>query len=467
MTVHTNADDPDDEYVDFNPTVYLESRRGRLEIDVRRRSAAKPVTATIRIGKETRKFPRALLDGFNGIKDAFVLTWKSPDGTILAQTKQSWCPNDGQQSRLTPHAATRTAFTYTCGSHPFTRSMRWGIDRGWSRQLLGYLEAPEVDLGDKAVLELALRPELGKALRIPAAKRSVRFDITVKHVVDDFDDEGVAPEPGPAGTRGVVGRSAAAGHDHPSEPGGVGHHKFPKSVRPDLVSLPAYGISVHEEGGRDLLDFAATVYNGGPGPLVAEGFRRRSKQLMDAYQFFYRGEKQIGSNKVGTMEYDTRESHQHWHFHDFAIYDLVNQKKDKLLRTSGKEAFCLAPTDAIDLLRRGAEVEPGNGDLSTACGEANSVWVREVLAAGWGDTYTQQRAGQSIDITGLANGTYWIRITANPGKRLQEVTRKNNRSYRRVILGGTPGDRTVTVPKYGLIDSERYVGGEGPEGPVD
>jgi hypothetical protein len=96
---------------------------------------------------------------------------------------------------------------------------------------------------------------------------------------------------------------------------------------------------------------------------------------------------------------------------------------------------------------------PYNTDLSTACGERNSISVREVLDVGSGDTYSQYRPGQSFDITGLANGTYCIQVIANPEKRLQETNLANNTSLRKVVLGGTPGARTVTVPPYDLIDA--------------
>jgi hypothetical protein len=465
MTVHTfpgEPGEPEEQWVEFNPAIYLGSRTSQFEIDVKRANASKPITAQVRIGHRVRKLPTRLLDGWNGLKDAFTITWRTPAGQAVAQSRQSWCPNDGTPSRLGPHAATETAFTYGCSSHPFTRGMRWGIDRGWARQIPTYdIATPPASVGDHAILEVTLRWALAKRFGLTDAQRRLRFDVAVKHVVEEEEGDGGEPQPPPVGriAPGVVGGSSRIAHHEPPAPQGT-HGKRPAAgVLPDLISLPAFGISTHNEDGRDLLDFAATVYNGGPGPLVAEGFRPNSKPLMKAYQFFYRGEKQVAARRVGGMEYDKRPSHSHWHFQDFAVYDLVN-KKHKRLRTSGKEAFCLAPTDAINLLGRGAVVDPGNGDLSTACGEEASVWVREVLASGWGDTYSQQRAGQSIDVTGLPNGSYWIRVTANPVHRLFETTRRNNVSLRRVILGGTAGDRTVRVPKYGLINSETYFGDE-------
>ncbi|MCW2787049.1 MAG: putative secreted protein [Marmoricola sp.] len=463
LTVHNSGKD---EWIDFNPSMYLESKLHRFEVDVRRKNASRPITATVRIGSRTRKLRPSLLDGWNGLKKAFTLTWTTPSGTQIARTTSPWCPNDGTESRLGPHAETTTDFIYGCTNNPFTRGERWGIDRGWSRQVLQYeVVPPTKDLGKHAVLAVTLRPALARAFGIPADQSTLHFDVTVKHVTDD--DGGPFPGP-PSGTTSpasAAGIDSASSDEHRSAPASASAGTLPRGILPDLVALPAWQIGTHHEDGRDLLDFAATVYNGGPGPLVAEGFRRGSKPVMNAYQFFYRGTTQVAERRVGTMEYDARPTHQHWHFRDFAVYDLVNRGHHRL-RTSGKEAFCLAPTDAINLLQPGAVVDPGNPDLSTACGDITSIWVREVLDSGWGDTYSQQRAGQSIDITGRANGTYWIRVTANPVHRLHELTRKNNVSLRRVILGGTPGHRTVKVPNYGRINSEAGFEGEGGGGVV-
>ncbi|GAA0287883.1 lysyl oxidase family protein [Streptomyces turgidiscabies] len=238
----------------------------------------------------------------------------------------------------------------------------------------------------------------------------------------------------------------------------TGRAGVPANVpKPDLRSLPAWDIAVTdgEDGdvaGKDYLAFSANVWNAGPAPLVVDGFRKPGKDLMDAYQYFYDANgKQVGYTPTGTMEWDPRIGHEHWHFTDFASYRLLSADQTKEVR-SGKEAFCLANTDAIDYTVKNANWHPYNTDLSTACGEKNSLSVREVLDVGSGDTYTQYRPGQSFDITGLPNGTYYIQVIANPEKRLQETNLNNNVALRKVILGGTEGARTVTVPPHDLID---------------
>jgi hypothetical protein len=235
----------------------------------------------------------------------------------------------------------------------------------------------------------------------------------------------------------------------------------PARLRPDLRPLPAWGIGVvgPEEAGvpatgpQQYLAFNANVWNAGPSPLVVDGFRRPGTLLMDAYQYFFdtRGN-QVGWAPTGTLEYDTRDGHQHWHFTDFARYRLLKAHKQQAAR-SQKEAFCIAPTDGIDLTVRGANWKPFLTDLHTACGTASAIAIRETLDTGWGDTYTQLLPGQSFDITSLPNGTYYIEVVANPDHRLYEGTTSNNVSLRKVILGGTRGNRSVTVPPYEDIDA--------------
>ncbi len=119
--------------------------------------------------------------------------------------------------------------------------------------------------------------------------------------------------------------------------------------------------------------------------------------------------------------YDARPGHQHWHFEQFARYSLLAKDQTQIVR-SEKTGFCLAPTDAIDLTAPGAEWNPYSIGLGTACGGRGSLWTREVLPAGWGDTYFQGLPGQSFDITYLPNGTYYIAVQANPDGLLTEVT---------------------------------------------
>jgi hypothetical protein len=220
----------------------------------------------------------------------------------------------------------------------------------------------------------------------------------------------------------------------------------------DLVALPTWSMRVRHSGERDYLGFAVTPWNAGPAPLVVEGFRQPDEDVMDAYQYFYDAQGEvIGRAPVGTMEYDTRRGHHHWHMLQFAEFLMVDTSNSEVVR-SKKQSFCLAPTDAIDLTVPGANLrEYGDGSF-TQCGGEQALWVREVLQTGWGDTYYQSVGGQSFDITNLPNGHYKVRVVVNPTGELYETTTDNNIAERLIYLKGRPGKRIVRVSSWHGID---------------
>ncbi len=174
---------------------------------------------------------------------------------------------------------------------------------------------------------------------------------------------------------------------------------------------------------------------------------------MKAYQYFWQGGHVIGRARAGTMGFDSKHGHNHWHFQQFAQYALLNSAQ-QLVVPSRKVGFCIAPTDPVDLLLPGAVWQPSFLGFGGQCGSPTALWVQEELPLGWADTYFQSVAGQSFNITHLPNGTYYIEIRANPEHVLYETDTSNDVSLRQVILGGRPGHRTVRVPAFDGIDPE-------------
>jgi hypothetical protein len=213
---------------------------------------------------------------------------------------------------------------------------------------------------------------------------------------------------------------------------------------------------------------------------VVDGFRD-GPDNMDGYQYFFGPDgKQLPDYvHVGSFEWDPRPTHMHWHFKSFAAYSLLplgqtpqpsGHAHDVGGVDSRKEAFCLANTDAVDLAAPGAAMNPDNTDLATACGDYTSLSTREVLAAGWGDTYAQFRAGQSFNLRNLANGCYNVWVEGNPvidpatgARTLIESDTTNNQSHRRVCIGGYAGHRTIrSIQRIGLVDDSGYADQGGP-----
>ena len=115
---------------------------------------------------------------------------------------------------------------------------------------------------------------------------------------------------------------------------------------------------------------------------------------------------------------------------------------------SHKQSFCIAPTDPVDLTVPGASLNPYELGFGSWCGVDTSIWVREVLQPGWGDTYFQSVAGQAFNITNVPNGRYLLETSVNPGADLYDGDASNDVVTRRVRLSGPSDDRRVEVSAW-------------------
>lgn len=428
---------------DMRVGMWLASLRAPFELQVERRVYGEPIRAfeVIRSddGQVRRNpLPDGLVTSWDGLDDFFRLVVTDDAGAQVKARRFGLCPNAWEQQRVNDRGPVRATYPATCGGNPFTQGMVWGVDQGWAASIADRAPSLKLDDGSYTATVSILQP-YRELFRIADADATAQVHLSVR--TDDWcewcADERAATDRAPDGR---LTEAATLSSPDPS-------------TLPDLRSLPAYGIVVQRQQRRDWLTFGADVWNAGPAPLVVEGFRREGEPLMDAFQYFFRDGEVVGRSRVGGFEYDERDGHDHWHFRQFAGYRLLDATRSNPV-VSTKEAFCLVPTDAVDLLVSGASYRPDLDGLWTACGWVGSIWIRETLPAGWGDTYHQSLPGQSFDISDLPNGTYWIEIAANPKGKLYERRTDNGVSYRKVILGGSPGARTVDVPAYKGIDSE-------------
>lgn len=434
-------------------SAFLASEGGAFELWAQRPTYFDPVglTQVIRDANgdvsDTAPVPSAPEPNLSrGLSAFFTTELTRKNGTPLDDGTRAFCPSGWSQQRLDDLGPTTSPYPEYCYAAPFTRGVVWGIEQGWATRANATLGR---HLGvDPGTYRLTL--SIAEPYRTAFGVAAEDAELTVPVVV-------VKGNAQPAAARTQTSSAATTGAPDQSQNRLTGGPITipPDSALPDIEALPAWGIHIDNKkgSGRAYMNFGATAWNAGPGPLVVEGFRDSSTPTMDAFQYFYEDGAVVGKVAAGQLEYDTRDGHQHWHFRDFAAYSLLDADKTKVL-DSGKEAFCLAPTDPIDLTVDGAEWRPWLTDLGTACGEQGSLWIREVLETGWGDTYAQYRPGQSFEITDLPNGTYFIRVLANPDDVLLESSAANNEALRKVKIHGKPGERWVEVPAYGLIDTE-------------
>lgn len=419
------------------------ARNQPFELWSTRTSYAQKIRTVWRSPSGDVALPAGAMKDFSGIEKFLKLTITPQRGK--ATVVNSKVCFSGWSERVRPAAPAASPYPSGCWNNPFSLGSVQGIQAGWSTTLLTNERPLRIGAGTYKV-RVEVAPRYAALFGLSAAQASRTIRLVVK-----AEDEGEGPgrpvEPAPE----PVDRVARPAAHAPTGPQGRAD-----GPTPDLRSLPAWGISLSKNG--KYLRFSATVWNAGDSPLVVDGFRRNGKDLMDAYQYFFDADgNQTGYQDVGHMHWDPKPSHQHWHFEDFARYSLLRKDKTQAA-VSKKEAFCLANTDAVDLTVPSAAWKPENTDLATSCGDLSSLSIREVLAAGWGDTYTQYRAGQSFAIDKLRNGVYFIAVAANPGGNLVETSTANNVALRKIRLGGKPGARTVKVSQVGIIKDEGYGG---------
>jgi Lysyl oxidase len=437
----------------LDPGIYVEALGKALEFDVQRASYAKPLTITQVIhlpGHVTvhRRLPAWLAAGWNGLRRFLRLSVTNSHGKTVASRVLALCPNSFNPQRAGPASPATSPFPQQCSSDPFEQAMVLGIQRGWGVDPFGGFGFG----GGRFQLKLGTYTATMRITRVWAGLLHVSSRDAVAHVKFKVV-KGNGCNFGCPG-RGQHGRTGTL----PNLPSVPTLASPPTSVLPDLAPLPSWGISLQKSGGKKKpvdfqLQFGATVWVGGNSPLDVEGFRVHGSPVMRAFQYFWRDGHVIGRTRAGTMGFDSKKGHNHWHFQQFAQYRLLNASKSLVLR-SRKVGFCIAPTDPVNLVLRHATWVPSFTGFGGGCGSTTALWVQEMMPVGWGDTYFQSVAGQSFDITHLPNGTYYIEIIANPERVLHESSLSNDISMRKVILGGTPGHRTVHVPAFHGIDAE-------------
>jgi hypothetical protein len=207
---------------------------------------------------------------------------------------------------------------------------------------------------------------------------------------------------------------------------------------PDLVTVAPYALRLETTGGLRRLFFSNTIGNIGHGPLELRARNDASTQTTTAIQevVTHRADGRpalASATPVG--EFAFHPAHSHWHFQDFARYEVRAINGDGttggVLATTQKVSFCMIDTDTID-----SSLEHFNMGRRHSCGQN----ARQGLRVGRGDTYTSFLPDQFIDITGVPNGTYRLvsvadpRAEGRPNGRLQESNDTNNAASVDVVV---------------------------------
>jgi Lysyl oxidase len=427
--------------------IWIEAIGGDFEVRVSRPDYDTPIQAAQvdpLTGATTRVIPMDAIQDWFGFRDFMTATFRTSDGTEVASTTMSFCPNSYSRQRVTDEGPDTPRYPWSCGGAPFTRGMVWGIEEHWA------VNASSFEYGGGSVRDVdpgvydvtfAIKPEFAELFGVAAEDTSATMSVTVK------ERRRRRHGPHPIGQREPAQMVAA---------GAVPTVLTPDpSTLPDLTAHPPWSIGMVSRArtGTDILQFAATEWNLGPAQLVVEGFRNRGEDVMETFQYFYNADGDpVGRAPVGTMEFHRGGGHNHWHFLQFVAYKLLTADGEEIVR-SKKQSFCIVPTDAVDLTVEGADWLTEPRSLSSSCGSEESIWIREAMPVGWGDTYYQGLGGQGFNVTDLPNGWYQMSVEVNPLGALYETDTTNNVQTRMLHIGGVPGNRNVVVVPWHGIDA--------------
>jgi hypothetical protein len=128
-------------------------------------------------------------------------------------------------------------------------------------------------------------------------------------------------------------------------------------------------------GYRRILRFDTVVMNGGDGDLVVGDRSDPNNPYHDFFVF--------------------APCHGHYHIRDFSVYELLDTS-GAIVVAGHKQGFCFE--DSFKYF--------GNKSNGYSC-------AFQGITSGWGDWYYKQLTGQWIDITGVPEGDYIVRVTIN------------------------------------------------------
>jgi hypothetical protein len=332
----------------LDPGMWIAPVGGAFELRATRPDYDSPVSLVqtdADTGAVLRTLSPQLMDEWNGLGGFVHVRITTPGGREVFSGDFTFCPNTYFRARISDDGPLSTVYPFVCGGNPFTKGTVWGIEDGWA--VNGVSDA------------------YGLFFRATRARYVVTASIDAAYV----DAFGIAPEDAQARVRVSVIDQGGLGAGA-SERTGAAYERGPRvptttvpdaATVPDLVALPAWGITTYHRRGRDLLAFNATEWNAGPGPLVVEGFRGVDDDFMDAYQYFLRDGAAVERAPIGRMEFHP--AHQHWHFEEFTRYSLLDAESGQV-QVSGKQSWCLANTDAIDLSVDGAQAQTSSSSTS-------------------------------------------------------------------------------------------------------
>jgi len=242
----------------------------------------------------------------------------------------------------------------------------------------------------------------------------------------------------------------------------------PADLLPDITvdENTLYDNVVSLAGGRTYIRLSNGTPNIGAGKLHLRGGDTNGDGTQDVWQRIFREDGSYWERLAGTFV--SHPAHSHIHFDSWAAYRLRERVGDgyvgPIVAEGEKTSFCILDLKPYDTSLPG--YVPG-GEFHSCTSQTQG------LSVGWLDIYSRDLEGQTIDITGIPDGEYWIESEVDPEGHVLESNAGNNIARIPIVLNS---GATVSPDRYEPNESiasvkQRPVGGAnspnlGPVGPA-
>jgi hypothetical protein len=234
---------------------------------------------------------------------------------------------------------------------------------------------------------------------------------------------------------------------------------------PDLqVLMPTGDISIVQDGSTKTLEFTHISEDAGAGPWELRPVYDAATGISQGYQALYT----MPSPGVWKYAYSvpfagpmiwTPPSDYNFPLNKFWLYNTATGGGlGSVVAKSPKVLYCMTSDTYVG----GVPNTPTDNEYPDGACERPEGKLG--LSVGWGDQYEATDGGEGIPITGLANGTYWLRGEIDPNHNFEESNTSNNITDTKIEITGntvkvleqihpnsTPPTVTLTSPSEDAV----------------
>src|SRR5690242_2839189 len=212
----------------------------------------------------------------------------------------------------------------------------------------------------------------------------------------------------------------------------------PPLLFPDLRDIiPTDRMSIVQTSNGKMFQYTHDTFNGGPGPLVIQPVFNAASGTYQGTQYIY-SQNSSGTWTLrqqlpiaGAFIFDSDHGHFHFPFVTYGLYTVAaNGGPGTPVAVSDKVSFCINDSFIYD------PSLPNAGALGNL-GSCNDPTSLRGLNIGAVDEYDQTDEGQSINISGVPDGTYWLRAVCDPENFLFDANKTNNETDVEIRITGT------------------------------